>query len=56
MTTASSTEAQRPPTERLAADHVCHCEKPQFRTRASGKWAIRSECAACGGLALLRMR
>jgi hypothetical protein len=55
MTTTASTET-RPATERPADDHLCHCEKPQFRTRASRKWAIRSECTACGGLAPLKMR
>ena len=52
---AAATGAPRPATKKPATDRVCRCDEPQFRTRASAKWAIRSECASCGGLAPLAL-
>jgi hypothetical protein len=53
---AAATEAPHPATGSPADGSVCRCDEPRFRTRASAKWAVRSDCAACGGLAPLTLR
>jgi len=44
---------KRPP---VAAEHMCRCDEPLLRTRASGKWLSERYCERCGLLAPIVFR